>query len=268
MKQQQIIFRDYILRAPLALAFERFVESELYRSAFLRGPVLDLGCGEGLFASLVFETPFDFGVDPNQHELDRARQNGGHKELLCSKGDAIPLPEGVAATIISNSVFEHIPDVDAVFKECGRLLQPGGRLFITIPTDKFEEYTFSFTLLNFFRLYRLRDLFREKFNSFWVHFHAYPPEKWVQKIESNGFSVERMTVYQPRWACMLNTALTPLALPAFLVKRLTNDWFFFTWLRRPLAWLLRPLAPLLSKATCANEGGLVFFELKKNGDCA
>lgn len=44
--------------------------------------------------------------------------------------------------IITQHVFEHIPDFEAAFRECHRVLAPGGRMFFTIPfysdTDSIE----------------------------------------------------------------------------------------------------------------------------------
>ena len=44
-------------------------------------------------------------------------------------------------TVISNSVVEHIPDFQSVLREAYRLLAPGGRLYLTVPSDKFDQYT-------------------------------------------------------------------------------------------------------------------------------
>lgn len=35
--------------------------------------------------------------------------------------------------IVSNDVFEHVPNPEAVFKECARVLRPGGMMLATIP---------------------------------------------------------------------------------------------------------------------------------------
>jgi ubiquinone/menaquinone biosynthesis C-methylase UbiE/MoaA/NifB/PqqE/SkfB family radical SAM enzyme/Flp pilus assembly protein TadD len=38
--------------------------------------------------------------------------------------------------ILSFDVFEHVPDVEAAFRECLRVLRPGGRMLFTIPFDR------------------------------------------------------------------------------------------------------------------------------------
>ena len=59
----------------------------------LRSKVLDIGCGEGLFANIVFDEKIETGIDPNLTELERANELGGYSELLECNGNNIPKPE-------------------------------------------------------------------------------------------------------------------------------------------------------------------------------
>ena len=49
--------------------------------------------------------------------------------------DALALSFGDASleVIVSNDVFEHVPDIDRSLAECVRVLRPGGRLLFSIP---------------------------------------------------------------------------------------------------------------------------------------
>ena len=53
-------------------------------------------------------------------------------ETFNSNLDALPLPDASVDLVISRSVFEHLTDPAAVYKEMARILRPGGRvLFLT-----------------------------------------------------------------------------------------------------------------------------------------
>ena len=46
---------------------------------------------------------------------------------------ALSFGDASLATIVSNDVFEHVPDIDRCLAESRRVLRPGGRLLFTIP---------------------------------------------------------------------------------------------------------------------------------------
>jgi len=258
------MFIEYIRAVPLALAFERVVEAAIYRRYnTLQRPVLDLGCGEGVFAALAFTERLDYGIEPNPRELERARERNSHQQLICCSGDAIPLPSSSIATIVSNSVLEHIPDLCSVLREAHRILQPNGKLIATVPTDMFERYTACASLLRLLQMDALAERFQRRYNTFWRHYHAYPPAQWQRLFEENGFETVTRHEYQPRLACLINDMLVPLAFLGFLIKKLTNRWFLFPMLRNITAMLFSPLKPFLRRAEEANPGGLVFFLLRK-----
>ncbi len=264
MKYAQDIEKRYLSNAPLALSIERIVESRLYPLYDLKKPVLDIGCGEGLFANMVFDEKIETGIDPNPKELERAKKLGGYGELLQCYGNNIPKPDESFETIISNSVLEHIENVDEILEEAYRLMKPGGRFYFTVPSDKFEQYTFLSQLLQFLGLKSLERYWRRFFNKFWVHYHCYTPDGWAELGEKHGFEVEASFAYCPKKVCMLDTFLTPLGLSSIIIKKIFNKWVFFPKLR---FILLYPYIGLIKKmikgAEEDNNGGLVFVALTK-----
>jgi SAM-dependent methyltransferase len=46
---------------------------------------------------------------------------------------ALSFRDGSLEAIVSNDVFEHVPDIDRALAECVRVLRPGGRLYFSIP---------------------------------------------------------------------------------------------------------------------------------------
>ena len=264
MKYATDIEKRYFSNAPLGLAIERIVEAKLYPLYDLKKPVLDIGCGEGLFASIVFDEKIETGIDPNPRELERANQLDGYSDLLECYGNNIPRPDESFQTIISNSVLEHIENVDEIFAEAYRVMKPGGYFYFTVPSDKFEQYTFLTQLLQFLRLTKLEKYWRNLFNNFWVHYHCYTPVEWADMGEKHGFEVETSYAYCPKRVCMLNTFVTPFGLSSMVIKKIFNKWVFFPKLR---FLLLTPFMGLINRLIIGAEkddnGGLVFVALKK-----
>src|ERR1035437_2226804 len=117
---------NYNACAPLALALERVLECRILSQQSFGQPILDLGCGDGLFASILFADSIDTGIDPDERELQKAGKTGAYKELIHCPGSEIPKPNASYQTVFSNSVLEHIPDLLPVLAEVHRILVPGG----------------------------------------------------------------------------------------------------------------------------------------------
>tara|TARA_B100001250_G_C19816410_1_gene798668 strand:- start:2619 stop:3506 length:888 start_codon:yes stop_codon:yes gene_type:complete len=100
-------------------------------------PILDLGCGDGQFATLLFDK-LDAGVDLSEASIKAARKLNIYENLNvadCTK--RIPHPDNSFKTVYSNSVMEHIPDIEGVIKEVSRTLESGGKFIITTYGDNF-----------------------------------------------------------------------------------------------------------------------------------
>ena len=256
--------RDYLVVAPLPLAFERAVEARIFRDLPMERPVLDIGCGEGLFAKVVFAEPVDTGIDPDARELDRARELGSYAELIECFGHEIPKPDGSYATVMSNSVLEHIPDVESVLREAHRLLAPGGHMYVTVPSDRFEHYSAVARVLDALGLAGASRRFRSFYNDFWRHYHAYPVDGWRALAERCGFEVTEARAYNPRGMCLMNDLLVPFSAPGLVIKKLTNRWTLLPGLRR--IWT-RPVHAVMrgriEGSVRADDGGLVFLALRR-----
>jgi SAM-dependent methyltransferase len=264
MKFNPDIEREYISVTPFPLALERLLECRIYHGQTFERPILDVGCGEGLFAKILFAEKIDTGIDPNKHELERARQLGAYDELLECWGNAIPKPDGSYRTVFSNSVLEHIPDLKPVLKEVHRLLEKGGRFYFTVPSESFEQYSLLCRILMAFGAKGPAARYRKFFNSFWRHYHYYTLPEWETLARDAGFEVVESYTYNPRVLCTLNDSLVPFTILSFVLKRLTNRWSLF-----PKIWkcVLSPFQSLIRRMLDGGEkvphGGLVFLSLRK-----
>jgi SAM-dependent methyltransferase len=264
MQVNENVLRTYINETPLALAFERTVESRIYSKLILNRPILDIGCGEGLFAKIVFSEPLDTGIDPDPSELNQARTHGGYRELIQCWGDSIPKPDGSYQTIISNSVLEHIKDLKPVLQEAYRLLAPGGKFYFTVPSDQFERYTWIHLVLSGLGLKSFAERYRAFFNRFWRHYHCYPLKTWEALGREAGFEVTVAYTYNSKKLCLLNDLLAPFAIILFVAKRMTNRWILFPRIRKITSFPFYLAAKkVLIGGEVAREGGLVFVALEK-----
>ncbi|MFI5265720.1 MAG: class I SAM-dependent methyltransferase [Candidatus Levyibacteriota bacterium] len=267
MKFKKAFLRSYIAEAPLALAIERTLECEILSKQSFERPVLDLGCGEGVFASILFNELVDAGVDLNARELDAAKRYRTHKELIHCSADNIPKPDGSYNTIFSNSVLEHIPNIDDVLKESLRLLTPSGHFYVTLPTNYFEQYCFGNLFLSRLGMPSMAQRFRRFYNNFWKHFHCYSTDDWEALFERSGFEVRQTIMYCPKKITLLNDLLTWPAMLSFIVKKIFNRWFVFKKMRFYLSGFYASIIRIdFSVDSGLQAGGLVFFDLVKRHD--
>ena len=254
----------YVGLAPLALAIERSLECEIFSSLALERPILDIGCGDGIFAKVVFSEKIDTGVDPNPIELARARSLNMYVDLIQCRGDAIPRPDAHFRTIFSNSVLEHIPELSPVLREAHRLLAPGGIFYVTVPSDRFAQYAWFSRVLVLFGLHRLQMQFGNFYNRFWAHYHCYTPECWTRLLEEAGFEVLTVRTYAPKIICTLDDLLAPLAVMGLIFRRTMNRWTLVPKLRRIVLSPATALVKRLIRNADQGNGGLVFLAARKS----
>lgn len=259
------VLLNYMSMAPLALAFERYLECRILERLPFDAPVLDMGCGDGLFAHILFSEKIDTGIDMNLRELARAQQLGAYVELIHTSGDSISKPDGFYKTIISNSVLEHIPDLEPVFREIHRLLTPDGRFYMTVPTPYFEHNTVVNQLLTFLGFQNLAAQYRRFCSKFvWRQCNYHSLSGWEDLVYGFGFKVVEFTTYNPKSTCLMNDFLYPFGIFGLFNKKLFNRWVLFPSIRRLLIYPIYLLArSILDNADRSDQDGLVFMILTK-----
>lgn len=100
---------------------------------------VDVGCGNGVLGNALIRD-IGIGFDMNTTGVAWAR---GHKpayrSLLCASATAVPLHSDSQHVIFSNSVIEHIPDLDATLDEMARLVAPGGYIVLSTVSEQFPS---------------------------------------------------------------------------------------------------------------------------------
>lgn len=93
-----------------------------------RGVVYDLGCGEMPYRSWVLQFADRYvGVDWS-HSLHDVKA-----DIFADLNARLPIEDGVADTVISFSVLEHLREPELMLIEAHRLLKPGGSIVLQVP---------------------------------------------------------------------------------------------------------------------------------------
>ena len=104
------------------------------------GVALDVGSGPGTvtasLARAAGEDGLALGVDISEAMLTRAVRNeaGPHVGFIRADAQRLPLRDNTIDAVTSMAVFQLIPDPVAALGEIARVLRPGGRLVIMVPT--------------------------------------------------------------------------------------------------------------------------------------
>jgi SAM-dependent methyltransferase len=99
-------------------------------------PGLDLGCGTGANFALLEPYGRFFGS-----EMEGSLWAGGRpkppRPVVLARGEALPFADGTFGLCTFFDVLEHIEAEDAFLREVGRVLRPGGWVFLSVPAYEF-----------------------------------------------------------------------------------------------------------------------------------
>jgi SAM-dependent methyltransferase len=259
--QERDTFERQLRELPAFRALLRSVEARFYADLPMPRPVLDLGCGDGHFAEVAWPQGIEVGLDPWWGPLQEARARGHHALLNHADGARMPYADDAFATVVSNSVLEHIPDVEPVIAEVARVLRPGGWFHFCVPGPNFRRFLSAARALDALRLKGLAEAYRRLFDRISRHYYYDDAEAWTARLARHGL---RATSH---WSYFSSRALAalewghPLGLPTVIVKKLTGRWLLV-----PRPWNLAPTAAILwplYEESLPDEGAYLFFVVRK-----
>lgn len=150
---------------------ESFVEDICRRVTDRRPRILDVGCGTGANLLMLSQYGDAEGVDVSEDALAFCRERGLEKVKL-GAGEELPYDDGTFDLVTALDVVEHMDDDLAGLREMRRVLRPGGRVLLFVPTFMFL-WGLQDEVSNHRRRYRLSELRRV--------------------LEQAGFEIERTT---------------------------------------------------------------------------
>ncbi len=161
-------------------ALFRFIEADVllgFKEKYLNYPLLDLGCGDGLFISILFGARINkiydayesidfsktdiyddykkspenflieksgrigFGIDIKKNMVMKAKNLGTYDEVKLGDARALPFENNCVNSVFSNMIDDiKEEELEQVFREANRILKKGGYFVFTTPTQRFREF--------------------------------------------------------------------------------------------------------------------------------
>ena len=220
---------------PLSLCVREIMRLRaLAEEESLESPLLDVGCGDGLFWEVVGQSALQgagrleglMGIDVNPNELKiaslRLHGEGGIFRRADISGAPAALEElgsGSYPTILANCSLEHVRRIDMALKNLRRLQKDGGRLYLFVPAPRWSDTLWLKRLLS--RVHpRIGALYGAMWDGFFQHYHLYPHFVWRHLLESSGYAVETLKGIGSRHSNRLFDRWVIPSFPAFLYKEM------------------------------------------------
>ncbi len=102
----------------------------------LESPLLEIGCGEGNNLVRFSGTLSCTGVDLFPKKLAFAAGELPSCNLASADGASLPFAAGTFASVFVRDLLHHVPDPRKVLAEVGRVLRPGGGLWLLEPNGR------------------------------------------------------------------------------------------------------------------------------------
>lgn len=260
MKQKatlNLFIKQFLQHRPAFFSFLRPQEALLLYNnlSSMKHPILDYGCGDGFFASLIFPENFiDVALDISDSRIQEAKKYNIYKSFQEYDGKQIPFPDNHFSTIFSNSVLEHVPYLDLALQEIYRVLKPGGIFMTTVMADKWEDYLNGQKLLGPIYLKWLRKK-QEHYNLLsYKEWKKHFTDISFKEVSSQGYFSKKMA----QWDELFHYLSLPSLISYSLIKR---------WINIPPYHLIPPFIVFIEK-TISNwptkeESASLFFVLQK-----
>ena len=149
-------------------------------------PILDAGCGLGRWvAHLRTRGSNVIGMDRSEAALDAGRQFAESLPAACADVQTAPFGDNTFGAVISVGVAEHFErGPEAVFAETLRILKPGGRFFLAVPSTNLFRRVFVNPAIRLRNIKRRLVGYQLEFNEY-----RYSRHEITRLLARSGFEV-------------------------------------------------------------------------------
>lgn len=254
-----------------SFALWRAAELELFSREHFEKPILDVGCGNGSFTNLLFQTGMiDVGIDDDPAVVAEAAKTGTYEKVEVMDVVNMSFPDDQFNSLICNCVLEHVPDLAGALKECHRVLNRDGVFVLTVPSEEFHAYLYHYK-----RCMSQKEI--EKANEYirtvdfkHKHLHYLSPDEWKNLLASVGFSQIETEYYLSEKTMAIWDRLEAYFTSELfgVIGRLRDRLFITLLITTPYFILWRIWYHLLKRynkevVSGALKGGAIFIKCKK-----
>lgn len=240
-------FVQYFPHAPTALCIKECARLAVLGGLSVEGPILDVGCGDGLFAKIAFRDAEVWGIDIDAKEGRWAQASRAYAQIILGDVTRAKLPAAFFKTCVANCSLEHVPDIQAALTAIHDSLVPGGTAYLFLPNREWASKFMTVRLLGSVLGRKVGSMLQDGIDEFFVHRHLHDEEGWRGVIAKSPLElVEIRPVLSTSTTLAFEAFLLP-SLAGWMNKKLTTRWTNFPGLRRTAA----PLAYAAAKGALA-----------------
>jgi SAM-dependent methyltransferase len=203
-------------------------------------------------------SPSLVGADIDPLETRDAVASGVYQRVHTAPGERIPEPDASFDFVFSNSVLEHIDDLEPVIAEVERVLRPGGAFVFTVPAAGFQD-----CLAGPLLPWSDRQRYLENIDRRCAHRRYWSETQWRDHLGRHGLDVAHAVPYLTapeiqRWEtlsrftagvlyALVSGRMQPIEIQRALRVRRRG-------MRLP-EWMAAPLAAAISAGVAADRSG-------------